>query len=55
MLEDRQGHLWFGTDAGLVSRYDGKTFQTLMRGDGLTGDSVRAIHQDDEGCMCFDL
>ena len=47
------GHLWFGTHGGVVSRYDGKVFQTLIRDDGLTGGSVRDIFEDKEGNLWF--
>ncbi len=49
IAEDRKGHLWFGTDAGLVSRFDGQVFQTLTREDGLTGQAVRGLHADTNG------
>ena len=45
IIQDRHGHLWFGTDGGLVSRYDGQVFQTLTREDGLTGQSVRVLDE----------
>ena len=39
ILQDREGNLWFGTDAG-VSRYDGQTFTTFSKADGLASDEV---------------
>lgn len=36
------GAMWFGTNQG-VSRFDGKHWQTLRRGDGLFADSVYAV------------
>ena len=62
ILEDRQGHLWFGTGGyvgssmGLgagVSRYDGHTFTTFSTADGLAGNNVRAIVQDRSGHLWF--
>jgi ligand-binding sensor domain-containing protein len=42
MARDQDGAWWFGTNKG-VSRYDGKHWLTLSRGDGLFGDSVYAV------------
>jgi ligand-binding sensor domain-containing protein/signal transduction histidine kinase len=52
ILEDREGHLWFGLPYG-VSRYDGKTWTTFTTRDGLAGDFVRSIFQDQEGHFWF--
>lgn len=45
ILQDKSGNFWFGTSNG-VSRYDGKTFQTLTQKDGLAGKHVTAILED---------
>ena len=50
IAEDRKGNLWFGTDHGGVSRYDGKDFVTL---DGLAGDEVWSIFEDREENLWF--
>jgi DNA-binding NtrC family response regulator len=47
--EDREGHLWFGTYGGGVSRFDGQVFQTLSRKDGLIHDAVQEVLQDRQG------
>ena len=39
----------------MVSRYDGKAFQTLTRDDGLTGGSVRDIFEDKDGNPWFGI
>ena len=52
VLEDREGHFWFGTFGGGVSRYDGKTWTTLTEKDGLTKASeIRHIYEDREGAL----
>ena len=42
IVEDRQGVLWFATEAG-VSRFDGNRFESFTTADGLAGDQVTAI------------
>ena len=49
IVEDRQGHLWFGTNTGGVSRYDGRTFTTFDTQDGLTNHAVWTILEDRAG------
>ena len=39
MLQDRDGYLWFGTDAGLA-RYDGTSFRSWTTSDGLSDNEV---------------
>ena len=51
--QDREGFLWFGTDTGGVSRYDGEKFVNFTTDDGLAGDSVWTIHQDRDGHLWF--
>ena len=53
IYQDREGFLWFGTDTGGISRYDGEKFVNFTTDDGLTGDSVWAIHQDRDGFLWF--
>ena len=45
---DKEGALWFGTDAGL-SRYDGKNWQNFTTSDGLAGNHVYAIQLTEGG------
>ncbi len=52
IAEDRQGHLWFGTEGG-ANRFDGETFQHYTTSDGLAGDDVLAIHVDRSGTLWF--
>ena len=52
ILQDREGHLWFGTWGG-VSRYDGQTLTTFTTKDGLAHNVVGSILQDREGHLWF--
>jgi serine phosphatase RsbU (regulator of sigma subunit) len=52
IVEDGEGHLWFGTTGG-VSRYDGETFVTFTTRDGLASNAVRSILEDGEGHLWF--
>jgi len=49
ILEDRQGHLWFGTSGGGISKYDGLVFQNMLKRDGLVNNMVHRILQDRNG------
>ena len=50
---DPDGVMWFATDGGGVSRYDGKTLVNLTTKDGLVNNVVRAIYCDPDGVMWF--
>ena len=55
ILEDRQGHLWFGTENG-VSRCDDQqnvAFTSLPPESGLIGKAVYAILEDRQGHLWF--
>lgn len=47
------GHMWFATGGGGVSRYDGKDFVNFTKKDGLADNDVWTIHQDADGMMWF--
>lgn len=51
IMEDRRGHLWFGTLGGGVSRYDGLVWQNMTRSDGLVNDLVQQVMQDRNGAI----
>ena len=53
IFQDRDGFLWFGTDSGGISRYDGDKFVNFTTDDGLVSNHVWAIHQDREGFLWF--
>ncbi len=48
-LIDQFGNIWFGTDGGGVSRYDGKTFTNFTKIQGLLNNSVISIAEDNKG------
>jgi ligand-binding sensor domain-containing protein len=50
---DNKGNLWFGTDVGWRSEFDGKTFRNFTRAQGLVDDQVFSILQDKNGTMWF--
>jgi ligand-binding sensor domain-containing protein/signal transduction histidine kinase len=52
-MMDKTGNLWFGTQGGGVSRYDGKTFTTFTTTDGLAANTILYIFQDKEGNLWF--
>jgi signal transduction histidine kinase/CheY-like chemotaxis protein/streptogramin lyase/HPt (histidine-containing phosphotransfer) domain-containing protein len=48
LLQDRDGYLWIGTQAGL-DRFDGGGFQSFGIRQGLANDWINALAQDDSG------
>jgi ligand-binding sensor domain-containing protein len=50
---DQDGVLWAGTWGGGVSRFDGKRWTNLTSQDGLAGDIVFSITQDQQGALWF--
>jgi ligand-binding sensor domain-containing protein len=51
--EARDGDLWIGTAFEGLLRYDGETFTTYTTADGLAGDTVRGVHEDEDGTLWF--
>ncbi len=49
VVQDAEGVMWFGTDAGLA-RYDGRRVQSVTS-EGLAGPRVRALAADDAGAL----
>lgn len=47
-LQDREGYMWFATDAG-VARFDGHTFRTFSVEDGLTDNQAIGLAEDSRG------
>ena len=52
MHQDRRGHLWFGTHAGLT-RFDGATFTRFFFADGLGEGVHQFIAEDRSGFLWF--
>jgi ligand-binding sensor domain-containing protein/signal transduction histidine kinase len=52
-LMDNMGNLWFGTQGGGASRYDGKSFTTFTTTQGLVDNSVSCLFQDKAGNIWF--
>ena len=50
---DGAGNLWFGTDGGGVSKFDGTTWTTYTEADGLASSWVNAIAVDGAGNLWF--
>lgn len=47
-LYDSRGLLWFGTQGGGLSYFDGITFQTINEKDGLGSNYIRSIFEDSQ-------
>lgn len=53
---DKDGSLWIGSTAGLTRyRYDTGEFKTYTKKDGLAGDRIRRIFEDQEGNLWISL
>jgi len=53
ILEDKRGNMWFGTNGGGVSKYDGESFTHFTENEGLSNDTVWSIMEDKHGNMWF--
>ena len=49
LLVDREGAVWSGTWGGGLARFDGKTWRNYTVADGLPGNHVFMLHQDQAG------
>ena len=48
-LQDKRGNLWFGTQGGGLTRFDGIKFKTYTEKDGLINNTVNHIKEDPKG------
>ena len=55
VLQDKNGNLWFGTQGGGVSKYDGKSFTHFTEKEGLRNNFVRSILEDKSGNLWFGM
>ncbi|MCD6019692.1 MAG: adenylate/guanylate cyclase [Bacteroidetes bacterium] len=53
MLQDSLGNLWFGTNGGGVSKYDGNTFTHYTTKEGLTDNGIWCTLEDSKGNIWF--
>lgn len=53
IYEDKKGNLWFGTEGGGVSKYDGQNFTTFTQTQGLGNNDITSIVEDHYGNMWF--
>jgi ligand-binding sensor domain-containing protein len=51
-LQDKNGNIWFSNWGGAY-RYDGKSFTSFTKKDGLSGDMVTRIIEDKKGNLWF--
>ncbi|HEX6181986.1 MAG TPA: two-component regulator propeller domain-containing protein, partial [Chitinophagaceae bacterium] len=52
-FQDRMGNLWFGTNGGGVTRYDGKSSVTFTADQGLGNNAIVQIMEDTLGNIWF--
>lgn len=50
---DKDGNLWFGTQGGGVSKYDGKSFTNFNIDNGLSENFITSILEDSDGNVWF--
>jgi len=53
IFQDSKGYMWFGTNTGGVSKFDGKTFQNYTPENGLLSTTVYSIDEDKHQNMYF--
>jgi ligand-binding sensor domain-containing protein/serine phosphatase RsbU (regulator of sigma subunit) len=49
IFQDSKGYIWFGTQGGGVSRFNGKVFKNFKKEDGLIDNDVTFITEDKKG------
>jgi len=53
MLEDKNGNIWFSTDGGGVSKYDGRSFLHYTEEEGLSNNYLVSMIEDKNGNLWF--
>jgi ligand-binding sensor domain-containing protein/signal transduction histidine kinase len=53
IIEDSNGHLWFGTQSSGVSRYDGESFLHFTEKEGLSNNYIISMIEDQSGNLWF--
>lgn len=48
-MQDKVGNIWFGTDGGGISCFNGKTTASYTTDHGLSNNSIRKLYQDKKG------
>ncbi|MES2287917.1 MAG: two-component regulator propeller domain-containing protein [Bacteroidota bacterium] len=49
IFQDSKGYLWFATQGGGVSRFDGKEFKNFTKKDGLVANDITCFSEDRSG------
>ncbi|MEX0811045.1 MAG: two-component regulator propeller domain-containing protein [Chitinophagales bacterium] len=49
IFQDKKGYIWFATQGGGVSRFDGNSFLNFTKKDGLISNDATYINQDKQG------
>ncbi len=49
VFQDSKGYIWFGTQGGGISRFNGKEFKNFTKNDGLVSNDVTCITEDKSG------
>ena len=52
-IMDKSGNLWFGTQGGGASKYDGKSFTNYTMAQGLADNVISSITEDKSGNLWF--
>ncbi len=53
ILEDKSGNLWFGSQFGGVTKYDGESFTHFTKKEGLSNNAVWSMLEDKSGNLWF--
>jgi ligand-binding sensor domain-containing protein/serine phosphatase RsbU (regulator of sigma subunit) len=53
IIQDKKGNIWFGTEGGGVSKYDGHSFYHYTENEGLSNNIVRTMIEDKKGNLWF--